>query len=922
MKVRKTPVATAVALALVGLALPLQAQQAKKDDSSQLEQVVVTGIRASQEKSLSQKRNAEAHVDVITSEDIGKMPDKNVADSLARVPGVNVSNAVAGEGGFDERDRVGLRGTNPSLTQTLVNGHGIANGDWFVLSQTGAGVGRSVSYSLLPSELVERVVVRKSSEASLVEGGTAGSIDIITRTPLQFRNPMTLEASIGAVHSTLAKKTDPQLSALAAFKNEAKTLGVMVQAFSETRHLRRDGVETLSYDKIAPNSPMALADPNLANVYYPRSIGAALFQQERKRTGGLIAIELKPSNDVNLNLSAFTSKMDASNYNNNYLLMGNNIINGGAGQAPDAGYVVTTTNGVKTLTQANFRAIAGNAYGEIDPISRPDASAAANFVNLDGKWRVNSALVLNGKIGTSEGTGKTLTQDVLQLNINGSGAGWKLNGANSAPAFNLGKQVASTSTGTEFGWAWGAQNITVKDKEDWLHLDGEYTLDAGLLSSLKFGLRSAKHDRRTADPVFGQGPACSDTHVVDWGNNFNCNNGAASPWNPANLPAQGQNYPSNFGSGLGSGFPTGIAYYTTEQLKAFNAKYTRRDLPGRRDWGQEYKVTESSTAGYIQAQLEGKDWSGNLGLRAVKTKSTAGFNIPAAAGIPGFNGDSAFGGFAPLDVDRSYTDYLPSASFKFDLNKDMVARIAVSKTMTRADYTALAGAVSLTPPKTLNEQGSGTAGNPDLKPIRSTNIDANLEWYFAPRAFVSAGLFYMDLKGYVTDGNFTAQYLTNKPNSRETYMATYLLTGPVNTNASVKGLEVAFETPVLGDFGVNANYTYADAKEANGHDLKGAAKHNFNLGGYYESGAWSVRVNYGYRSDMYVGQDRGYDFRQKAGGVISASLNYKINDKFSLSLDGQNLNDPLLKYYGANMDQPRSIYQNGRQFYLTARVKY
>src|SRR6202040_1167730 len=114
--------------------------------------------------------------EVISAEDIGKMPDKNVADSLARVPGVTTSSASANEGGFDENDRVSMRGTNPSLTQTLVNGHGIAAGDWFVLNQV-QKVGRSVSYTLLPSEIVSKGGVEKSSSASLVEGGVAGSVN-------------------------------------------------------------------------------------------------------------------------------------------------------------------------------------------------------------------------------------------------------------------------------------------------------------------------------------------------------------------------------------------------------------------------------------------------------------------------------------------------------------------------------------------------------------------------------------------------------------------------------------------------------------------------------------------------------------------------------------------------------------------------
>src|SRR5438034_3050132 len=241
MKIQRTPIASAVALLLMG-AFSAQAQQAvpapapaasapaARPPTTKLETVVVTGIRSALEQSLNVKRNADSHIDVITAEDIGKMPDKNVADSLARIPGVTISSASANEGGFDENDRVSMRGTNPSLTQTLINGHGVASGDWFVLNQVGL-VGRSVSFSLLPSEIVSQVIVRKSATADLVEGGVAGAVDILTRRPLDFSKPLTFEASIQAVYADLPKETDGQFSGLFNWKNEAGTAGVMVQGF-------------------------------------------------------------------------------------------------------------------------------------------------------------------------------------------------------------------------------------------------------------------------------------------------------------------------------------------------------------------------------------------------------------------------------------------------------------------------------------------------------------------------------------------------------------------------------------------------------------------------------------------------------------------------------------------------------------------
>src|SRR5450432_3729958 len=327
------------ALGLAMLVPPTLSLAAPAADNSALDEIVVTGIRKSVEQSLESKRDSTELTEVVTSEDIGKMPDKNVADSLARLPGVTTSAAGANEGGFDENDRVSMRGTNPSLTQTLINGHGVAAGDWFVLDQVQT-VGRSVSYTLLPSEIVSKVVVQKSSSASLVEGGVAGSVDIITRKPLDFSKPFTLEASAGAVYSDLPSKTDGQFSALADWKSDANNFGVMLQLFSETRHLRRDGVEVLGYDTIAPGSPIATAHPDLSGVQYPTDIGAAFFTQERKRTGGVVDLEFKPTDDLTFDLSGFASKLEASNYNRNYLLWSTHFVGSGVGQAPDPGYVV------------------------------------------------------------------------------------------------------------------------------------------------------------------------------------------------------------------------------------------------------------------------------------------------------------------------------------------------------------------------------------------------------------------------------------------------------------------------------------------------------------------------------------------------------------------------------------------------------
>jgi iron complex outermembrane receptor protein len=834
------------ALGLVMLAPPMLVHAAAAPDTA-LEEIVVTGIRKSVEESLEAKRAATDVVEVITAEDIGKMPDKNVADSLARVPGVTTSSASANEGGFDENDRVSMRGTNPSLTQTLVNGHGIAAGDWFVLNQV-QQVGRSVSYTLLPSELVSQIRVQKSSSASLVEGGVAGSVDIITRKPLDFSKPFTLEASAGAVYADLPKKTDGQFSALGNFKNDANNFGVMLQLFSETRHLRRDGIEVLGYEQIAAGSDVALAHPDLAGVYYPKDIGVALFEQKRERKGGLFDIEFKPTDDLTLDLSAFYSKLTATNYNRNYLEWLTHFVNQGHN-------VIDPTTGLTTLV------------------------AQAPNPGL------------------------------------GSGAGYALHGIGSGPSFNLGSTNNTTPTPggvpVTFGWIFGAQNVDVQDKETWAKIDSAFKMDNESWTDLKFGVRYAKHDR-TSDNAIAQGPTFSGP-----------NGGGVST---ANYPTTFSNYPSNFNT-FGASVPTNVWFWTPAQLAAYNGPgLVQRDLLAREYYQYLFQVHEKDTAAYVQADFKGSNWAGNIGVRFVHTQEDVVTYTQVAANTPGAITTSLFGPFIGIPVSHSYNDVLPSANLKIDVTPDLVARFAASQTMTRADYSALAGFTDLSPPANVGGVGSGSGGNPDLKPIRSTNLDAGLEWYFAKRSLLSATLFYMDLRNYVGFGSTTKSYLTYSSAVPTGAQVPYLLTVPVNAKGRVDGVEFAYQQAFTDNLGIAANYTYADGKQTslvtNGDNrLVGTSKNTYNVSAYFENKSFNARVSYTYRSAFFSGLDRNTAFSQDKIGGLSASLGYTITDNFSITLDGQNLNNPTLKYYALNEDQPRAFYKNGAQYYLNFRFK-
>ena len=925
MKLNKTTVlSTAIAFALhanIDVAWAQDAEDENDSNENIIEEVIVTGIRGSLELSLSAKRNAESHVDVISSEDIGKMPDRNIADSLQRVPGVTISAASANEGAFDENDRVSMRGTSASYTSTMVNGHNIASGDWFVLNQTGT-VGRSVSYSLLPTEMVKQVIVQKSYEAKLVEGGLTGTINIITHNPLYFDEGLTFNGNVGLVYADLPGKTDPQLSALVNWKNDSSTFGVMVQAFGHKRHLRRDGQEILGYNVISENDAAAVAHPDLDGVLYPSLIGSALFEQERKRTGGQVTMEFAPTDDVSIVLDYFTSKMKASNYNRNYMLWGARIIQGGA--VPDDGYVVRDN----TLVNANFSADPTKQYGIYDQISRPGDESSAEYITGDIDWHLNDQWTIGAQIGTSKGRGKTPTQDVAEWDLGlGTGAAWALNGVGAAD-WNLGSMDTSQPgvplTDVKLDWIFGYQDVNVKDKENWGQIDSTVVLDRGALTSIDFGLRTAKHER-DLDQVTAQGPACVDSAgnpvPFDWSQQFFCPLDTRSPFDPANWPSGYENYPGDFGSGLGGDFPTDIWYYSPDQLSDYN-EMTDRNPVTRFYYPAVYGLTERTNAAYVQFNFASGSWSGNLGLRYVKTKEDVTNYVNASPLDPDAITTSAFGPYKAVETKNTYNDILPTANVRFELNEDMDLRFAVTRTLARPDYSALAGSLSLLPPAVEGGVGSGSGGNPNLKPILSTNFDVSWEWYFADRALLSASVFYMDIDNYVALGQETASIFTIDQQHPEGQYVDYELTVPVGSSANVKGFELAWQQPIGDNWGILANYSYADGDTKDDAPMLGTSKNTFNLGGYFETDNFSARVSYNYRSSFYSGLDRASAFFQDDVQSVDASVGYAFNDHWSLSLDARNLTNESVEYYAESKERPRSTYINGRQYYLNLRFNY
>ncbi len=872
-----------VSLLALAAATPVLAQDAPPADG---ETIVVTGFRASIAASLDAKRDSVLVSEVVTAQDIGKFPDKNVADSLGRLTGVNVVTGSSASGGFGENQSVTIRGTDPSLNLTLLDGHSVATGDWFVLDQMSGG--RSFNFSLLPSEIVGSLKVFKSQQADLQEGGVGGTINIVTRRPLDLESG-TVNASAQLVHNTMTTDFSPNLSGVVSWKNADETFGVLVSGFWQERNFRRDGQEFLGYG-VAQNF-----NGTGQTVAYPSLIGSAYFTQKRVRKGGSLTLQWQPSDRVELVANGIYTRMDADNVNVNSMLWTGRLI--GNNSTPGTGGYALGSYSVKDgyLTSASWNATTADGsavQGRVQDDIFRKAYSSTWVANLDGRFEASDRLTFTGQIGYTKGMGAT-TDTFAWETYWDTGAAYSFAGKHAEVSYpGLSTDLTSPAYLNNFySWSWGGA-IKSPDEEFYGKLDAEYELD-GLLSSIKVGGRYARHERSVDYQAYSWGGngLYSGTNLIGLGTVFN--NGFT---------------PRGYGSFFGA---TTYPLADVDKVQDFldnNAGGRNFDFYAPESWS----LTEKTAALYAMAGFgrDGDAVRGNFGLRAVHTdlKSTQYAQATAAS----HDLDTLFGYYDIVNDSNSYWDFLPSANISFNASDDVVLRGAVARVMSRPGYADLAGAFS------LNDLAlTGTAGgNVDLDPYRAWQFNVAAEYYYAPEALISVNLFYLKVQSYVTTATTSRWFVTEQnPNG-----AWFLVTSPVNgPGGRNQGVEVNWQQPLFSGFGLLANYTYSDAKNDDGDVMDGNSKHSFNLTGYYENELLSARLAYGYRSKFRSGIDRATPMWQDDFGQLDASLQLRMNKNVSLTLDAQNLTNSKLYYFVGDKSVPRAWYNNGRTFWLGAR---
>jgi iron complex outermembrane recepter protein len=857
--------------------------------TDQVEEIIITGYAASLKKALDIKLNADHIVDSLVAEDIGKLPDQNIAEAIERIPGVIVSTSTVNGSGQSagEPTEISVRGFSPEFAAALYNGRVLA---------TDSG-GREFDFDVLPADLIARVDVSKSSSADQPEGGIAATVNMMTFRPLDLKQN-TFTVSAQGNYDQQRGDVTPQASALFSTKTADGRFGILAAASYINRKVENQRVYSACM-----NSPSNVTvGGQTVSGFVPCYTEWEVNPTSRERKSAVLVGQFKPSDQLMITVDGLYSKFNINDKTQGFFT-GNNNPSGTVTVAPDS--TVTSYTG-------------GTGYSGIVNYVRPELSETKEL-GFNAKFNPTSRLSMVFDASWSKAT-----------NDNGGNQSWSEAdygalpsatfslGPNNLPVMsNLGSlQPSLTLPAAAFHDFEGQDFI---DKIYQFDYRLKYEVGTGILKNIQAGLN---YSDRSKEQLTVKTPVINGVDLTSVGNGTVFPASFYSPVNGINnLFGTGM-----FASGL-PGFsdaafdayllsPAVTATYTPAQKAALAANgggFAAQVIPSSSG-----KVKESTTGGFIEASFGGDNgWSGNIGLRATttSTKSTGSFAQPIL--VPGNVNQLTFGPPSPIEQSGSYSKFLPNANLKVDLTSDLTAQFAVAETLTRPTLSALLIEASYSiqrPPYSINQ------GNPDLKPMTAWNYDAALTWH-RDSNFLSIALYQKSVSNLLGNG-VTYTTILGQP---------FTVYQPININSEAyTGVEVSgqytFSTlPAPFDgLGVQANYSDT-------HPLKSYSDPiTYNLVGFYEKGPIQVRVAYNWRNAQDLtrnavtvnGTSVQNDEFLAAYRQLDASIQYTITKNFILFAQALNLNNEKSVKYWGTPDRIEDYEGYGRRYGFGVRVKF
>jgi len=889
-----------ILLASTAMAEESLAKKAKKE-KEELEVIEVTSYRDSIISSLNAKRNSDSVMDSISADDIGSFPDNNVAESLQRIPGISITRGLSGEG-----EGVSIRGFGPGKNVTLVNGQQLSSGSFNLEN----ALGRGFNYGMLPSTIIKRVDVHKSTEAYLPEGGVGGTVNVTTRKPLNQKEELLFVTSGSANHNTISESTSPKLSALTSWKVNDK-FGALVSFDYFDKNTRRDAVEIYNYKE---RSFVTADGTAYNNVIVPGAVGAANFNQSLKRTTAMVTLQYQPTDSIDTTFSYLRSDIDGDNLNTNLI----SLNHGGFfnHEIPDTVIDATYDEPSNTITNITYAAPSDSrpAQGRTafsESVYRDSAVTSESF-NYDIRW-LGDYLMLTGAIGNSKSTGGPGLVTTASIRLSGASTV----GIDDGIGYVKYHDVDPTNLSQAGVFGHGGRFIENINENSFASFDGDYAFDDSFITSVQFGARYTESSQEKNQLIYS--------------NDFHKKTDERAPLR--NLPAEFfgplDTTPSDFLSNIGSSAVKSYQYLHPNYLFGRpDIEYTTRYHQGN-TWAIEEEITSLYTQANFEYDFDSALLRGNLGLRYSDQKTEVtnfsnDLDWRVAEDLERINNK----GFDVNNKGNS-SKVLPSINLILDLQNDWVVRTAYSTVIARPAYSQLAQQLSVTRIQAEDEETGAeyTArrarrGNAGLEPFEADKYDLSTELYYAKGSSVSLAAFYYDVKTFVTTED-TEEDLFGDGDI-------YTVTQPVNRDGgSIKGIEAAvahqftsLPAPFNG-LGVQLNYTYidSDTKEVNTLNgeklpLSGLSKSTYNAILFYNKAHWNARVSYNFRETFYEQPQFGYSRFNGDISRLTAKIKYKFDNGLSLYVQGTNLtNEQNTRYIGDKI-RPFQTSEIGRNYAL------
>lgn len=881
---------------------PAATTPAKADEVITLDAYTITGIRGGLTTGIRNKQKADVILDAISTEDVGKFPDRNIAESLQRITGVQIERSN-GEG-----TRVSVRGLDPKFNSIKFNGRTLTSA---------SSSSRDFNFLLLQPEFVEALEVFKSSSADMEEGALSATINVRTLRPLDL-GQRRIVANAETLYEGNSQKTTPRFSMIYSDVFMDKRLGVMVGAGFSRREIENHRFQAYGFQQSteADNKLDYTVDGDFNDTV--RYEHAAYFQMDRvrrDRSNGVASLQFKASDELMIYADALYAKLKNTGDSPPEALRFTNTL------GPVVSSTLQTIDGTVFLTAMNADGVDYRNNNRYTEETEKTLSYASGF-----EWK-RGGFKLKGEASHSDS--KHVATDLGLEVISRASAHYSITGPrDSIPV--IGFDRGYNRLDPKNYYAYGLNGRVAEpntDKNSDYRLDATQDLNWGILTSIQFGAKYSKREHFQDSRFYNisaqtLAPLIGGTYdpVYAWVN--------AAKFMTMVSPT------TSFLNGAGNS--SWLVSDTQLLYKSVSRSTLLASTPLTQFKNAIFGVDEEVLAGYVRANFKGSlfsiPYSGNVGVRAPRTKQVSTGYAPDLSKII-FSQQGATTSVPNVEattVERTYSNVLPSANIAFTLDPKWVLRGAAARVMARPDLGLLSTGTSVNA-----NVLSITANNPYLNPYKADQYDLSLEWYPKRGTLLSAAAFYKKIDSFVANVN-TPRTLTVIQDTGGTRNMTFSYFSPTNgKGTNLDGVELAYQQQFtflpkpFDGFGVIANYTFVESGNITSvsggpaQPLTGVSKNNYNLVAYFENSRFGVRLAYNFRDSFLIDPSSYFGDGESVNkyATLDATFNLKLTEVLSLTASASNLTNAVQKRV-SNQGFLRLYEENGRRFTLSVRAAF